>query len=133
VPGTLSELQPQIAAIVDKFNKVPFDEIGRNLNGTLQSANKAIDQLSPEAQAALAEVRKTLAEVQKTMGSAQTTLGNIDRHVLSPDAPLQRNAEQTMRDLQRAAQSLRTLTDYLERHPESLLRGKPDDAKIPSR
>ncbi|ARN21991.1 intermembrane transport protein PqiB [Piscinibacter gummiphilus] len=133
VPGTLSELQPQIAAIVDKINKVPFDEIGRNLNGTLQSANKAIDQLSPEAQAALAEVRKTLAEVQKTMGSAQTTLGNIDRHVLSPDAPLQRNAEQTMQDLQRAAQSLRTLTDYLERHPESLLRGKPDDAKIPSR
>ncbi|MET0350192.1 MAG: MlaD family protein, partial [Rhizobacter sp.] len=132
VPGTLSELQPQIAEIVDKINKVPFDEIGRNLNGTLQSANKAISQLSPEAQAALADVRKTLTEVQKTMGSAQTTLGNVDRHVLSPDAPLQRNAEQTMQDLQRAAQSLRTLTDYLERHPESLLRGKPDDAKLPS-
>ncbi|MCR5883388.1 hypothetical protein LRS03_11175 [Rhizobacter sp. J219] len=55
-----------------------------------------------------------------------------DRSLLDPSAPIQRNAEQTLHDLQRAAQSLRVLTDYLQRHPESLLRGKPDDAKIPS-
>lgn len=130
VPGTLSELQPQIAEIVDKIHKVPFDEIGKNLNTTLREANQAIAKLSPEAQKALVDVQKTLDEVQKTMGAAQKTLGDADRHLLSPDAPLQRNAEQTMLDLQRAAQSLRTLTDYLERHPESLLRGKPDDAKL---
>ena len=130
VPGTLSELQPQLAAIVDKLNKVPFDEIGKNLNGTLKEASRAISQLSPEAQKALVDVQKTLDEVQKTMGAARKTLGEADRQLLSPDAPLQRNAEQTLLDLQRAAQSLRTLTDYLERHPESLLRGKPDDAKI---
>lgn len=130
VPGTLSELQPQLASIVDKLNKVPFDDIGKNLNGTLKEASRAISQLSPEAQKTLADVRKTLDEVQQTMGSARKTLGEADRNLLSPDAPLQRNAEQTLLDLQRAAQSLRTLTDYLERHPESLLRGKPDDAKI---
>ena len=130
VPGTLSELQPQLASIVDKLNKVPFDDIGRNLNGTLKEASRAISQLSPEAQKTLADVRKTLDEVQQTMGAARKTLGEADRNLLSPDAPLQRNAEQTLLDLQRAAQSLRTLTDYLERHPESLLRGKPDDAKI---
>ena len=134
VSGTLSELQPQLAEIVDKINKVPFDEIGRNLNGTLKEANRAIATLGPEAQKALVDVRKTLDDVQQTLGAARNTLGEADRNLLSPDAPLQRNAEQTMADLQRAAQSLRTLTDYLERHPESLLRGKPDDAKIgPSR
>jgi len=132
VPGTLSELQPQIAEIVAKINKVPFDEIGRNLNGTLgtldgtlKQAGQAIDQLRPEAQQALAEVKRTLVSVQES-------LGRLDRNVLEPGAPLQRNAEQTMLDLQRAAQSLRTLTDYLERHPESLLRGKPDDPKLPA-
>lgn len=134
VPGTLSELQPQIAEIVDKLNKVPFDDIGRNLNTTLAEAHQAISKLSPEAQAALADVRKTLGEVNKTLGTAQQTIQSVDRNLLSPEAPIQRNAEQTLLDLQRAAQSLRTLTDYLERHPESLLRGKPDDAKIgPSR
>ena len=126
VPGTLSELQPQIAEIVSKINKVPFDDIGRNLNTTLKQASDAIGQLRPEAQQALAEVRRTLV-------AAQESLGRLDRNVLDPSAPLQRNVEQTLVDLQRTAQSLRTLTDYLERHPESLLRGKPADPKIAPR
>ncbi|WOB07112.1 intermembrane transport protein PqiB [Piscinibacter gummiphilus] len=125
VPGTLADVQPQIAEIVAKVNKVPFDEIGRNLNETLAQANQAISQLRPEAQASLAEVRRTLQSVQETLQRA-------DRSLLDPSAPIQRNAEQTLQDLQRAAQSLRVLTDYLQRHPESLLRGKPDDAKIPA-
>jgi paraquat-inducible protein B len=123
VAGTLSEVQPQIADIVNKISKMPFDSIARNLNGTLKQASNTISQLRPEAQ-------KTLAEVQRTLLTAQESLGRLDRNVLEPNAPLQRGAEQTMGDLQRAAQSLRTLTDYLERHPESLLRGKPEDAKI---
>lgn len=125
VPGTLSDVQPQIAEIVAKVNKVPFDEIGRNLNQTLSQARMAIEQLRPEAQASLADVRRTLQSVQETLSRA-------DRNLLDPGAPIQRNAEQTLLDLQRAAQSLRVLTDYLQRHPESLLRGKPDDAKIPA-
>ena len=52
-------------------------------------------------------------------------------------AGLQRNVEQTMTELQRAAQSLRTLGDYLQRHPESIIRGKQADpplgAKEPGR
>lgn len=125
VPGTLSDVQPQIAEIVAKVNKVPFDEIGRNLNDTLSQARMAIEQLRPEAQASLADVRRTLQSVQETLQRA-------DRSLFDPSAPIQRNAEQTLVDLQRAAQSLRVLTDYLQRHPESLLRGKPDDAKIPA-
>lgn len=125
VPGTLSDVQPQIAEIVAKLNRVPFDDIGRNLNSTLAAARSTIDQLGPDAQASLAEVRRTLASVQQTLARA-------DRNLLDPGAPLQRNAEQTLLDLQRAAQSLRVLTDYLQRHPESLLRGKPEDAKIPA-
>lgn len=125
VPGTLSDVQPQIAEIVAKVNKVPFDEIGRNLNDTLSQARMAIEQLRPEAQASLADVRRTLQSVQETLQRA-------DRSLFDSSAPIQRNAEQTLVDLQRAAQSLRVLTDYLQRHPESLLRGKPDDAKIPA-
>ena len=125
VPGTLADVQPQLAEIVSKLNKVPFDDIGRNLNDTLTQARTAIEQLKPDAQASLAEVRRTLQSVQESLARA-------DRNLLDPSAPIQRNAEQTLVDLQRAAQSLRVLTDYLQRHPESLLRGKPDDPKIPS-
>jgi paraquat-inducible protein B len=125
VPGTLADVQPQLAEIVAKLNKVPFDDIGRNLDNTLTQARSAIAQLGPEAQASLADVRRTLTSVQETLARA-------DRQLLNPSAPLQRNAEQTLLDLQRAAQSLRVLADYLQRHPESLLRGKPEDAKLPA-
>lgn len=125
VPGTLSELQPQIASIVQKISKIPFDDIGTNLQKTLKSANSAISQLTPEAQQALAEVRKTL---EKT----QATLDDLDRNVSDPNAPLQRNVEETMLELQRASRSFRVLADYLQQHPEALLRGKPADPVIPS-
>jgi len=134
VRGTLSDLQPQIAEIVARLGKVKFDEIGSDLqqtlrsagaagNGlqeTLTSATAAIRQLTPEAQ-------RALADVQQTLTSAQATLANLDRNVTQGDAPLQRNMNQALAEMQRAAQALRVLSDYLQLHPESLLRGKPAD------
>ncbi len=135
VRGTLSDLQPQLAEIVARLGKVKFDEIGSGLQDTLRSANAAgnglqetlasanaaIRQLTPEAQRALADVQKTLASVQGTLAA-------LDRNVLEGDAPVQRNVNQALLEMQRAAQALRVLSDYLQRHPESLLRGKPADA-----
>ncbi len=34
-----------------------------------------------------------------------------------------------MKELARTAAAFRTLADYLERHPEALIRGKPEDKK----
>jgi paraquat-inducible protein B len=135
VRGTLSDLQPQLADIVSRLSKVKFDEIGSDLQETLRnasaagtglqetlaSATVAIRQLTPDAQ-------RALAEVQKTLTSAQATLANLDRNVTHGDAPLQRNFNQALTEMQRAAQALRVLSDYLQLHPESLLRGKPADA-----
>ena len=131
-PGTLSELQPQIAQIVANVNKIPFEAIGRDLQATLKQANGAIAQLTPEAQQTLAEVTRTLASAQRTLGSVQGSLENLDHNVLNPSAPVQRGLEDTLGEVQRAAQSLRVLSDYLQRHPEAVLRGKPADAALPS-
>jgi paraquat-inducible protein B len=125
-PGTLSELQPQIAEIVQKVSKIPFDDIGRDLRTTLQRASAAIGQLTPDAQ-------KALAEVQRTLSKAQGSLENLDRNVTDPNAPVQRNLEDTLLELQRTSRALRVLSDYLQQHPEALLRGKPADAPVPAR
>jgi paraquat-inducible protein B len=119
-PGTLNELQPQIAEIVARLSKVPFEDIGRDLRGTLGAARSAITQLTPDAQRALAGVEHTLAGVQ-------ATLDRLDRNLLDTGAPVQRQMEDTMVELQRAARALRALGDYLQRHPESILRGKAAD------
>ena len=126
VPGTLSEIQPQIASIVEKVSKIPFDQIGQNLNSTLAKASSTIDALSPQAQQALAEVKRTLTK-------AQASLESLDKNVIDPGAPVQRNLEETLVELQRASRSLRVLSDYLQQHPESLLRGKPADPPLPQR
>ena len=126
VPGTLSEIQPQIAEIVEKVSKIPFDEIGKDLRSTLAGANAALGRLTPEAQ-------KALAEVQKTLARAQASLDNLDRNVTDPGAPVQQNLQETLLELQRTSRSLRVLSDYLQQHPESILRGKPADAPVPKR
>ena len=145
VPGAFSDLQPQLAAIISRLGKVKFDEIGGDLQQTLKGATaataqlrdtlahagSAIQQLSPEAQRTLTEVQQTLVRLQATLDSAQGTLATLDRNVTRSDAPLQRSAGQALLEVQRAAQALRVLGDYLQRHPESLLRGKPADAPLP--
>ncbi|RYY69184.1 MAG: mammalian cell entry protein, partial [Comamonadaceae bacterium] len=72
------------------------------------------NDVSPEITAALKDARKTIDSANQT---------------LAADAPLQADLRQTLQELSRTATSVRVLTDYLERHPESLLRGKPEDKK----
>ncbi len=111
------------------------------LQQTLASANAAIQQLSPQLEKTLAsadtaikqlspQVQEMLAEVQRSLKSLQGTLDGVDRGITQPDAPLLRNANQTLTEIQRAARALRVLGDYLQLHPESLLRGKPADADV---
>jgi paraquat-inducible protein B len=72
------------------------------------------------------ETRQSLEDVRKTLEEARKTLGGANQ-VLSGDAPVQMDLRETMREVSRAAQSLRVLGDYLEQHPESLIRGKRED------
>ena len=56
------------------------------------------------------------------MEDLRKTLGTVDQTV----GPQATNA---LGEVSKAAQSLKALADYLERHPESLLKGKPEDPK----
>ena len=51
------------------------------------------------------------------------------KEALGEDSPLQTDLGATLLELSRAAKSVSALVDYLERHPEALLRGKPGDAR----
>lgn len=122
IPGSLDELQTQLSEIAGKLSKVPFDEIGRDLQSTVKQLNKTLttaeqtaarinNDIAPEMAAAMKDARKTLNAAERT---------------LSDDAPLQQDIRQTMQELSRAAASIRVLTDYLQQHPESLIRGKQE-------
>ncbi|QYD69641.1 MCE family protein [Paraburkholderia edwinii] len=118
MPNSLDELQLQIADIAKKLDKVPFDQIGTNVNAALKHADKLFSQLDTEL---LPQARDTLTAAKQTFGSAEQTL--------QQDSPLQSDVHQALQELTRTLQSLNALSDYLERHPESLVRGKPGDQK----
>jgi len=116
-PGSMEQLQEQLQSIVHKLDGIPFDQIGQNLNATLKSANSLLSQLDKEV----------APEAKATLHAAQQAMQSLDQSVASPDAPLQQDARRTLEELNRAATSLRTLADYLEQHPESLIRGKSNE------
>jgi paraquat-inducible protein B len=124
IPGSLQELQESVVQIVKKLDKVPLDQISRDLRRTLHSLGKTLDSmdslvkgldrdLAPEARSTLADARRTFAAAERT---------------LAADAPLQHDAREALREVARAAQALRALADTLERRPEALIRGKKDEA-----
>ena len=130
ISGSLRELQSTLASIANKLDKVPFESIGQELQKTLTNLNSLIVQIdqkiAPEASIAITEMRETLVEAKNAMTEAQRTLKSIEQSV-GADGKLQQDSHEAMREITRAAQSTRALVDYLERHPEALIRGKAKD------
>ncbi|MDC8757190.1 intermembrane transport protein PqiB [Janthinobacterium fluminis] len=118
VPNSLEELQTQIASIVRKLDQVPYADIAANLNATLKNANVLFKQLDAQV----------VPEMKETLGAARQTFSTAEQ-VLQKDSPLQSDVRQALQQLTQTLQSLNALSDYLERHPESLIRGKQGDKK----
>jgi paraquat-inducible protein B len=117
IPGSLEQLQEKLEAMVNKINKLPIERIAGNLDGNLVELRKGLNQFNAKT---LPSVQSTLGEVSKTLQSASSTLAE--------DSPQREQLTQTLDELGRMSRSLRELSDYLGRHPESLIRGRPDNA-----
>ena len=112
-----------LANVSKKIEQISFDEIGadarqaiealvRTLKGMDALVERLDKEIAPAARAALEGARKALVSTEQTLAS---------------DAPLQQDLRAALRALTRTAESLRILADTLERHPESLIRGKQED------
>ncbi|WP_372450317.1 PqiB family protein [Paraburkholderia aspalathi] len=116
VPGNLQGLQESITDLVAKLNRIPFEGIATDLRKTMGDADALLNtintDIAPDAKTTMAAAREALASVNRTMQS---------------DSPLQQSTADTMREVSRAAASIRSLAEYLERHPEALIRGKTED------
>jgi paraquat-inducible protein B len=101
-----------------------------------------------EARLALTEITRTATQTQQLIGQAEArlanaftswdqtmakgdaTLGQLGQvalttdKMLSQDSPLMTELTEALREMGAAAKSIRHMSEYLERHPEALLRGK---------
>jgi paraquat-inducible protein B len=119
VPGSLDLLQEQLQAMVEKISRLPLDRIANNLDGSLNELRIGLKQFNGQT---LPGIRSTLNDVRTTLRSANSTLAE--------DSPQREQLSDAIDELGRMSRSLRDLSDYLGRHPESLIRGRPKDAQF---
>jgi paraquat-inducible protein B len=78
---------------------------------------------------------KTVTNLDKTVTSTRGTLTNADKlldsanQLIEPNSVLDAELNSMLMQGGDAARALRVLADYLERHPEALIRGKTGEAK----
>ena len=86
------------------------------LDATLTALDRLTTSLTPETRSLIKSLRATSAAARQTANAASAALGANGTQ--NTDLP------RLMRQLNDAARSIRELADYLDRHPEALLRGR---------
>jgi len=97
------------------------------ISGDIRRMTEAISALTLHLDDALKPLipalRAAARAAERGFGAAGAAFDEASA-MLRPDSPLQTELLRTLRDAADAARSLRNMADYLERHPEALLRGK---------
>jgi len=89
--------------------------------GQIEAIEVSADKLLKSLDITLGNVRGTLTNTDKLLGNAGS--------LIAPDSMLNAELNTMLQQGGGAARSLRVLADYLERHPEALIRGKTGEAK----
>lgn len=93
----------------------------QSLDDTLTRLDKMTHDMEPDIKSLVKSLRDTADSAQSTLNTVQALMGNT--------APTGTDLPRLMRELTEAARSVRGLADYLDRHPEALLRGRRGDDK----
>jgi paraquat-inducible protein B len=139
--GGFAGLTASATELLNKVNQMPFEQMGKNLDGILKSVNDAAQ--GPQLKKALTDLSVMIASAQtmirnldtkqlpELVSGLQKTLTSANKLVLSLDSGYGDNTKFS-RDLDRllvqANDSLRAisaLSDLLARHPEALIKGRP--------
>jgi paraquat-inducible protein B len=132
----LEAISNKVNQLMDTLNELPLREIGSDLRDTVEGAKQIFT--SKELMRSIKELEQALAQVHDTAEDLdKQVVGNLSRtldqaraafrsasNLVSEDSPLYQELGRTLRELSAAARSARVMADYLERHPEALIRGK---------
>ncbi len=142
IPGKLASMTDSLTKVLHKLETLPIEEIGRNLEQTTiginelvnsQEVKQTLDGLRDAAQrlAPLLERADRISGELEALGrtsnqvmqKADATLGALDA-AASGDGPVGGQLVRTLEELRSATRAIRVMAEYLERHPEALLKGK---------
>jgi paraquat-inducible protein B len=127
--GDLDQLARATTEAVQKINRLPLAEIAQGLREIVANVESATN--GPELGRAvrnldrlMSQLCPTLASLRKTLDAARASLQSLDGTLGGGALRNGSDLPTAMRELTNAARSIKELADYLDRHPEALLRGR---------
>jgi paraquat-inducible protein B len=123
----LTETLESVREIVQSpETKETFVNINRTvvtLNETALSFRQMTEQINQQIGPFAAELRTSTDKANLALARMQATLDALQASI-GPGAPLVYQSGETLQQVSDAARSLRQLTDYLQRNPSALVRGR---------
>jgi paraquat-inducible protein B len=120
VDSNMGELQADITHLVKKLDALPLERVVNHVDEDLADLHGTLGRVND----------KLLPSATQTLDTMHGALGSVD-DLLTTDSAFRSNLEQTLGDLQRTLRSFRTLADYLNRHPEALIKGRAAEPGVP--
>ena len=112
IPGVLNELKSGLTNIAT---------LSATATTVLKTTDKEIPVISNELQ-------KLLVSLDKAAGSAVKSLNNLDQ-LTANDSNFSFQVIASLREIEKAAVSIKQLTDYLQQYPNALVFGQEDDKR----
>ena len=105
-----------------------------HLKETLRDARKLVNRVDRQVDPLAQDTKKTVKDIGKLARNLDGRVGGVAtsldktllsvRGVISEDSPLVVELQNTLKEISAMSRSIRELADYLEQHPETLIRGK---------
>lgn len=116
LPNSLESIITSVNNILNRLEKADLHSTLENLNALMVSTTSLASTLEKEMPALSSELRVTLK-------AAHSALATLESSV-SADGQIGNELQVTLKEISAAARSLRLMAEYLERHPEALIKGK---------
>jgi len=132
IPGTsgggLDSVTASLSQVAAKLDALPLDKLTQNLNDALHGIATLVN--GPDIRETLGSVNGAAKRLPAVAQHIDQTLAGTDRLVASAnagygqDSQFRRDITRLLDQLGDAARSIRLLADYLDAHPEALIRGR---------
>jgi paraquat-inducible protein B len=119
IPTVPSSLQGMIANVNRILNKVEQSDLEgtlTNLNALMVSTSSLVSALEREAPGLFKDLDVTLQAANGTLAELQASA--------SADGEIGNQLQAALQEIGAAARSIRVMAEYLQRHPEAMLKGK---------
>jgi paraquat-inducible protein B len=111
-----------IAAHINALSSSPqIRDSLTHIDHSVAQIDHTLQQVSPQIGPLVAQLRETANSADRTVAAANRTLG--------ADASSQNDLPTALQELTDTARSIRALADYLDRHPEALIRGRQKEGQ----